>query len=116
MRAIHGSLLLGSFLIAGAAAAHHGWGTYDASKMIVLEGPVLRSSYEFPHGEVELEGQDGRWTVTLAPPSRMQTRGLSREDLAIGNRVKAEGYPSTVRKNEMRAERVTVGTRVIEMR
>jgi hypothetical protein len=109
-------VLLGGLLIAGTAAAHHGWGTYDASKTIVLDGAVLKSSYEFPHGEVEMEGEGGRWTVTLAPPSRMQSRGLAREDLAVGKRVKVEGYPSTAHKNEMRAERVTVGSRVIEMR
>jgi hypothetical protein len=57
-----------------------------------------------------------RWTATLAPPSRMQSRGLQREDVEVGKRIKAEGYPSTVRQNEMRAERVTVGSRVIEMR
>lgn len=116
MRTVQGVLFLSAVVIAGSAAAHHGWGTYDASKTIVLEGPVLKSSYEFPHGEIELDGQGGRWTVTLAPPSRMQTRGLSREDIAVGRRIKAEGYPSTVRKNEMRAERVTVGNRVVEMR
>lgn len=116
MRLIRSGLLLAAVFAAGTAAAHHGWGTYDAGKTIVLEGPILQSSYEFPHGEMVLEGDGGRWTVTLAPPSRMQSRGLSRDDLAVGKRIKAEGYPSTVRKNEMRAERVTVGNRVIEMR
>jgi hypothetical protein len=109
--------VLTASLIASAAVAHHGWGSYDASKVIVLDGPILQSSYEFPHGELVIEGADKRrWTVTLAPPSRMQARGLAREDIAVGKRAKAEGYPSTVRENEMRAERVTVGTRVIEMR
>ncbi|MCC6946221.1 MAG: hypothetical protein IT539_00505 [Bradyrhizobiaceae bacterium] len=116
MRMISGVLGVAALLTAGTAAAHHGWGTYDASKTVVLNGPILKSSYEFPHGEVEMEGEGGRWTVTLAPPSRMQTRGLSRDDLVVGKQIKAEGYPSTVRRNEMRAERVTVGTRVIEMR
>jgi hypothetical protein len=46
----------------------------------------------------------------------MQSRGLQREDVEVGKRIKAEGYPSTVRQNEMRAERVTVGSRVVEMR
>jgi hypothetical protein len=46
----------------------------------------------------------------------MQARGLTPEDIAAGSRVKAEGYPSTRRENEMRAERVTVGDRVVEMR
>ena len=116
MRTIPGAIGVAALLAAGAAAAHHGWGSYDASKTIVLDGPVLQSAYEFPHGEVVIELNGVRWTATLAPPSRMQTRGLAREDIAVGKRIKAEGYPSTVQKNEMRAERVTVGDRVVEMR
>lgn len=116
MRLFPIALGIAGALAAGAAAAHHGWGSYDASKTIVLDGPILQSSYEFPHGEVVIELNGVRWTATLAPPSRMQTRGLARDDVAVGKRIKAEGYPSTVQKNEMRAERVTVGSRVIEMR
>jgi hypothetical protein len=116
MRIVPGAVAVVALLAAGAAAAHHGWGSYDSSKMIVLDGPILQSSYEFPHGEVVIELKGERWTATLAPPSRMQSRGLSREDIAVGKRIKAEGYPSTANKHEMRAERVTVGNRVIEMR
>jgi len=116
MRTIPYAIGAAALLAAGAAAAHHGWGSYDASKTIVLDGPIIQSAYEFPHGEVVIELNGVRWTATLAPPSRMQTRGLAREDITVGKRVKAEGYPSTVHQNEMRAERVTVGTRVIEMR
>jgi hypothetical protein len=112
-------LLLGmaaAALLAGAAAAHHGWGSYDAGQVIVLEGPVLESRYEFPHAEIMLEGQGKRWLVVLAPPSRMQARGAAREDIAVGKRVKAEGYPSKIVENEMRAERITFAGRVVEMR
>jgi hypothetical protein len=116
MRFISTAVGVTALLAAGAAAAHHGWGSYDASKTIVLDGPILQSAYEFPHGEVEMELNGVRWTATRAPPSRMQSRGLMREDIAVGKRIKAEGYPSTARQNEMRVERVTVGTRVIEMR
>jgi hypothetical protein len=77
---------------------------------------VLESKYEFPHGQIVLEGEGKRWTVILAPPSRMGARGLKCEDVAIGKKVKAEGYPSKVTDAEMRAERVTVEGRVIEMR
>ena len=103
-------------LVSGAALAHHGWGNYDPTKVVVLEGPVLVSKYEFPHGEIVLEREGKRWTVVLAPPSRMGARGLKREDIAVGKKVKAEGYPSKVTDAEMRAERVTVDGRVIEMR
>ena len=116
MRVLPGAIGVAALLAAGAAAAHHGWGSYDASKTVVLDGQILQSSYEFPHGEVVIELNGVRWTATLAPPSRMQTRGLARDDVAVGKRIKAEGYPSTVNKNEMRAERVTVGARVVEMR
>lgn len=116
MRMIPYAVGVAALLAAGAAAAHHGWGSYDSKKMIVLDGPILTSSYEFPHGEVVIELKGERWTATLAPPSRMQSRGLAREDVAVGKRIKAEGYPSTANKHEMRAERVTVGDRVIEMR
>lgn len=102
--------------LAAAAVAHHGWGTYDSNRMLELEGPVLESRYEFPHGELVLEGQGRRWTVTLAPPSRMQARGLTREDIAVGKRVKAVGYPSRVHEAEMRAERIIVAGRTIELR
>jgi hypothetical protein len=103
-------------LAGGAALAHHGWGSYDPNKVVVLEGPVLESKYEFPHGQIVIEGEGKRWTVILAPPSRMDARGLKREDIAVGRRVKAEGYPSKVTEAEMRAERVTVDGRVVEMR
>jgi hypothetical protein len=116
MRIIPSVVAAAALLLAGAAAAHHGWGSYDANKIITLDGPILASSYEFPHGEAIIELNGVRWTATLAPPSRMQSRGLSREDLTVGKRIKAEGYPSTTRQSEMRAERVTVGNRVIEMR
>jgi hypothetical protein len=116
MRMISCAVGVAAMLAAGAAAAHHGWGSYDASKVIVLDGPILQSSYEFPHGEVVIELDGVRWTATLAPPSRMQTRGLTRDDVAVGKRLRAEGYPSTAHKNEIRAERVRIGNRVIEMR
>ena len=46
----------------------------------------------------------------------MQRRGLSEEMLKTGTAIKAEGYPSTRREHEMRAERITVDGKVYEMR
>jgi len=113
-----GAILAGAVavLLAGTAAAHHGWGSYDPGKVITLEGPVLESRYEFPHGEIVMEGEGKRWNVVLAPPSRLSTRGVEQSDIAVGKRLKAEGYPSKVVDNEMRAERLTIGGRVFEMR
>ncbi len=42
-------------LMAGPAAAHHGWSSYDASKEMTLDGVIKESGYEHPHGHVQLE-------------------------------------------------------------
>jgi Family of unknown function (DUF6152) len=111
--------LLGLLLAATSAAsvlAHHGWGGYDASKPITVTGPIETSKYENPHATITVKAADKLWTVTLAPVSRMQSRGASPEFVGVGKTVSAYGYPSTVEKDEMRAERITVDGKTIEMR
>jgi hypothetical protein len=103
-------------LFAGTAAAHHGWGSYDASKPVTVTGPILTSKYENPHATLTVRGSDKVWTIVLAPTSRMTTRGALASMVAVGNDISAYGYPSTVEKDEMRAERITVGGKTIEMR
>ena len=103
-------------LLASAALAHHGWGSYDAAHPVTVDGPILTSKYENPHALVTVRGKDKVWTVTLAPPSRMSSRGATEKVVAVGQNVSAYGYPSTVEKDEMRAERITVNGKTYEMR
>jgi hypothetical protein len=98
------------------AWAHHGWGSYDANRVLTFEAKVIEASYGFPHGEVVMEAGGKRWRCILAPPSRMENRGLKKEAIAPGATIKVEGYPSKVHDDEMRVERVTVGGKTIEMR
>ena len=107
-----------ALLLAAPAAvlAHHGWGSYDASKTIVVEGPIETVSYINPHATLTVKAPEKVWTVTLAPISRMQARGAPAELVAVGKIVKAEGYASKVEPSEMRAERITVGGKTVEMR
>ena len=107
---------LAALAAARPAAAHHGWGGYDSGTVLTMEGPVLVSKYENPHGEVELMHAGKRWTCTLAPPFRMQSRGLPAEDIAVGKVVRVVGYPSRVRDAEMRVERIAAGGRTVELR
>jgi hypothetical protein len=46
----------------------------------------------------------------------MENRGAKPEVVAVGKRVSAYGYVSTVEKDEMRAERITVDGKTYEMR
>src|SRR5262245_36357041 len=94
--------------VAGPAAAHHGWGSYDAANPITVAGPIMTSKYENPHATLTVQGKDKVWTVTLAPTSRMTSRGALQKIIAVGNTVSAYGYASRVEKDEMRAERITV--------
>ena len=113
------ALLIGLGLVAGSAAAglaHHGWGSYDASKPITVVGPIQTLKYENPHALITVKAPDKVWTVTLAPVSRMQSRGAPAELVAVGKTVSAYGYVSTVEKDEIRAERITVDGKTVELR
>jgi len=103
-------------LLTSAALAHHGWGSYDASKAVTVTGPIVTSKFENPHATITVRASDKVWTVTLAPTSRMNNRGATEKVVAVGQNVSAYGYPSTVDKDEMRAERITVNGKTYEMR
>jgi len=103
-------------VLTGAAFAHHGWGSYDAANPVTITGPILTSKFENPHALVTVRSGEKTWTVTLAPTSRMSSRGASQNMIAVGKNISAYGYPSTVEKDEIRAERITVDGKTFEMR
>ena len=108
--------LIAVAVLAGPAIAHHGWGSYDAANPVTVSGPILTSKYENPHVILTVRGADKVWTVTLAPTSRMINRGVLAAMVSVGKTVSAYGYPSKAEKDEMRAERITVDGKTIEMR
>lgn len=98
------------------AIAHHGWSEYDSTQPLVLSGKVVASGYEHPHGHVRFETPGKTWEVVLAPPSRMERRGLERAMLSPGTAARVEGYPNRTKPSEMRAERITIDGKTIELR
>ncbi|MGE3145483.1 MAG: DUF6152 family protein [Pseudorhodoplanes sp.] len=115
MKKVAAGLILTGLLTA-TAVAHHGWGSYDASKPITVTGPIEALKFENPHATITVKGEDKVWTVTLAPTSRMISRGAPADFVAVGKTVAAYGYASTVETAEMRAERITVDGKTVEMR
>jgi hypothetical protein len=95
---------------------HHGWSNYDQTKPANLTGKILEMSYENPHGMIKLEVKKKRWTVVLAPPSRMESRGLTKDMLKVGGTATVLAYPHLKVKDEMRAERITIGDKTTELR
>ena len=103
-------------LAALPALAHHGWSEYDATKPLTVTGKILDSGYEHPHGHVRLEAPGKTWHVVLAPPSRMEARGLPPTSLAKGRTVTVVGYANRSKPEEMRAERITAEGKTVELR
>lgn len=105
-------------LVIGVAqvAGHHGWSGYDSAQTLNLTGAIQESGYEHPHGYVKLAVRDTVWLVVLAPPSRMENRGLPRNMLQVGTQASVIGSPSRSDPNEMRAERITIDGKTVELR
>ena len=90
-----------TLVLAGSALAHHGWTGYDEAKTLTLTGVIREASYENPHSLIKLQVDEGKgktWLAYLAPPSRMDSRGFAKDTLKV------------------RAERITIGGKTIELR
>lgn len=103
-------------LTTSAAWAHHGWSSYDADKVVKLEAPLTVVQYRNPHAEVQVDRDGKPWIVVLAPTGRMESRGLPANALVVGKVITIEGYPRKDGTAEIRAERITVDGKAVELR
>lgn len=103
-------------LCAAPALSHHGWGNYDAGKTLTLTGTVQEMTYSNPHGTLRLQTSGKVWLVILAPPSRMQNRGLPAELMKPGTTATVVGYPHRSDPTELRAERIMIDGKTTELR
>jgi hypothetical protein len=110
------SLLLIALFCFSFTAFHHGWSSYDQKKVLNFTGKIVEYTYDNPHGMLKFEVDKTTWTVVLAPPSRMQARGLAEDMLKVGTTATVVGYPHLTVKDEMRAERITIGEKTTELR
>ena len=106
-------LILGT----GLLYAHHGWTGYDETKVVQYTGVIKEAGYENPHGFVKIEvDKKTIWNVILAPPTRMESRGLTKDKLKVGSTVTIQGFQHKQTKDEIRAERITVDGKTTELR
>ncbi len=112
-------LSLTPLALAAVAFAHHGWTGYDEKSTLNLTGVIRDAGYDNPHGFIKLQVDQGKgktWTAVLAPPSRMQSRGLEKDALKIGTTATVVGYPNKTIPDELRAERITIAGKTTELR
>jgi acetyl-CoA acetyltransferase len=60
-----------------AALAHHGWSSFDETKVIYLEGTVKTSKWQNPHAELVLE------TSGAAPPATLASAQVPAQSTAV---------------------------------
>lgn len=109
-------ILLALAAVPFAAIAHHGWSEYDSTQLLKLTGTIEESGYTHPHGVIKLKTPAKTWVAVLAPPSRMENRGLEKDLMKVGATVTVEGYANKTKPEEMRAERIIVAGKTIELR
>ncbi|MSP87343.1 MAG: hypothetical protein EXQ92_00815 [Alphaproteobacteria bacterium] len=107
--AILAIVAIGALIGAAPLFAHHGWSGYDSQNVLTLTGPLIRVDYPNPHVLIDLKVGDKSWNVVLAPSTRMHSRRLPDGVLKVG-------YPHKVEAGELRAERMTVAGKTIELR
>ena len=98
------------------ALAHHGWSSYDDQKVLKVRAPLMDLKWGNPHGTAKVRYNNAVWDVILAPVSRMEARGLTKEMVGPGKAVVLEGYPRKDGTKEMRIERVTATGKTVELR
>ena len=108
--------MLATLALSAAAHAHHGWSEYDSGQVLNVSGTIVESGYEHPHGHIRLQTPGKTWLVVLAPPSRMENRGLPSAMLKASTQAAVVGYPNRNKPEEMRAERITIGGKTVELR
>lgn len=107
---------LAALALPAAALAHHGWGSFDSSKVLDHAGPVVSSVYANPHGTLVMAREGRNLTIELAPVSRMQARGLTEADIAPGRTLRVYAYQNQRDASLFRAEWVEVQGRRVELR
>jgi hypothetical protein len=83
---------------AAAADAHHSFSAeFDAAKPITVEGEITKSRLVNPHSwvYVDVKNKDGsvtNWGFEFGTPSTLREKGLGKEDVQPGTKIRIEGY------------------------
>jgi hypothetical protein len=81
----------GALCIAVPTLAHHGWAG-QADSLIDVSGKVHKAvSLAGPHATMQIISNNQVWEVTLAPPARTESAGLTPAALKVGDSVTVRG-------------------------
>src|SRR6187401_970186 len=94
-----------------SVAAHHSMSEFNRDVVTEVEGVVSRLSWKNPHILLEVTSTDPKgvktvWTLEGGAVSAQRRRGLSDDRLAVGDRVRVAGAPSTRRDRYLQVNHV----------
>ena len=89
-----------ALLVPGAASisAHHAFSAeFDANRPVILQGTVTKMDWVNPHSWIHIDvtkpdGKVEKWMIEGGTPNTLLRRGLRKQDLPPGTRIKVEGY------------------------
>jgi hypothetical protein len=115
MQISHSSVIAATVLVFSpvtSALAHHGWAG-QAETLMDLTGKVHKPvSLAGPHATMQIMANGQVWEVTLAPPARTESAGLTPTALKVGDTVTVRGNRNSDPKRfEMKTVRVSSGDR-----
>ena len=111
-------LKLAGALVAGAlaalpfsATAHHSMSEFDRSVVTEVEGVVSRVSWKNPHilltvTSTDESGAQAIWNLEGSAVSSQLRRGLTGDEIAIGDAVRVAGWPSSRRDRYIQVNHV----------
>src|SRR5262245_21095813 len=98
-------------LLAGSASAHHGFGNFDRSHEVVLEGAITSIDFVNPHAYVyfeatNLDGTKVAKRCEMRAATVLRRSGWSAEMFKPGEHIKIEGAPDRFDANSCYVETV----------
>ena len=88
--------ILASLLAVGSAIAHHGYGEYDRSQLVALEGTLMRVQWANPHVLLMLQTDRGEYTVEWGSVVQLVRQGIKPVPVRAGDHLIITG---SVNKN-----------------
>lgn len=77
--------------------AHHSYAMFDQSKLVSLEGSVVKFKWQNPHAWIEIdvpvEGKMERWAIEMTSPNNLIQQGFKRTSLKPGDKVTLQINP-----------------------
>jgi hypothetical protein len=92
------AVVVGLSALGTPVAGHHAFSSeFDANRPVQFEGVVTKMEWVNPHAWIHMDvtkpdGTVEKWMIEGGTPNTLLRRGLRREDLPAGTKIKVDGY------------------------